>query len=159
MTDTERKLFEDHYEHALKVATKHAFRYGIDVDEATNIAIDRLMKCVSRGDKCETSGAPFSGYVEKSIRLDILHVKTKAKSINFGENIELTEEKKEFAILESMPELSLIFDYKHRQVFEARHAGITFQKIGDSFGVGKKRVQQIMQKKKNFLAIVLNFLT
>ena len=156
-TEAARELFLLNYETALNVATKHALRVGIDIDMATNLAIDRLAKCANRGDNHEETGAPFIGYVEKSIRLDILHMKT-TRNINLGEAVEHTTSSQNDGILESIPMMPYIFDFKHRQIYESRRAGFTFQAIGDAFGVGKKRIQIVIKKKKQYLTHMLQLM-
>jgi len=146
MDEKAMALFAEHYDSAIKIAKKHASRMHVDIDMAENIAIERLIKCANRGDKSDKTNTPFSGYVEKSVRLDILHEKQR-KQKPIGELIEQVKIPESYDIIKSIPSLSLIFDFKHRQVYEMRRSGKTYAEIGALIGASKKRTQTIIERK------------
>ena len=149
-------LVSEHYSEALRIATKYAYRYGVDVDIATNLAVERLIKCAKKGDQKATSGAPFIGYVEKSIRLDIIHHKT-MRQVTAGDMVEYAEQTPEMVILESLPSVNLVLDYKHRQILESRATKATQLHIATQYGIGKKRVQNVEKKIRTRLSSILTF--
>ena len=157
MTGESMVLFSEHYENTLKIARKHARHMGVDSDFAENIAIERLMKCVKRGDNEAETNVPFSGYVEKSVRLDILNAKLKRQR-PLGELVEQSPMPESYVTVESIPSLSLIFDFKHRQVYESRRMGTPYSKIARIYGVSKKRMQSVIEKKGNHLKSILKFM-
>jgi len=147
-------LIEKHYTSVLDIARKYAYRYGVDEDLASNLAIERLIKCANNGDRNEETGAPFIGYVEKSVRLDIIHAKTH-RVINAGASVEYAACDDTDGLIASLYHMTYLMDFKHRQIHEARSSNNTQQSIADKYGIGKKRVQIVQKRiRKSFMDIL-----
>jgi len=152
-----QELVEKHYEFALDVAKKYAYRYGVDHDLATNVAVERLIKCANVGDKCESTGVPFEGYLERSIRLDILH--TKSRKVIVSSAVCDFAEVQEHSTRRELPGfMGLLMECKQRQIFEARLSGSSFGAIADAFGISKKRTQIVKERIDANMATIASYL-
>ena len=147
------QLVQEHYEFVMSIAKKYAYRYGVDEDLANNVAMERLLKCAKVGDKQEQTGVPFQGYLERSVRLDILH--TKRRKVIVSSAVTDYAETSIEEVRQEMPEfMAWLLEYKHRQILAGRQTGYSYGAIGQTYGVSKKRIQFVKERIDNNIGAI-----